>query len=236
MNSFEQIMRFSNPYLLAFFLLEMFNWKISPEQKKIKMLFLLLLISQILFISLFTIIDRYFVPFLPLMILFASQCFLRVSENVISASMNTWEKSLRWVFVFLFFIFFVVPTSYLIIQPRKIPQLGYLVSQDEARKLNEFLTKELNKDQIVWTDLPEILEWEGNRPSGWIPTSVAKLYEIDKKIPVDAILLTNVRTYYMESEWQYLLFKELSLPNYRTVKLYKGEIIFAKLFIRDDKE
>ena len=237
MNSFEQIMRFSNPYLLAFFLLEMFNWKISPEQKKIKMLFLLLLISQILFISLFTIIDRYFVPFLPLMILFASQCFLRVSENVISASMNTWEKSLRWVFVFLFFIFFVVPTSYLIIQPRKIPQLEYLVSQDEARKLNEFLTKELNKDQIVWTDLPEILEWEGNRPSGWIPTSVAKLYEIHKTIPVDAILLTNIRTpYRMESEWQYLLFKELSLPNYRTVKLYKGEIIFAKLFIRDDKE
>jgi hypothetical protein len=233
----EQIMRFSNPYLLAFFLLDMFHWKINPELKKIKILFLLLLISQILFISLFTITDRYFIPFLPLMILFASQCFLRVSENVISLSMNTWEKSLRWIFAFLFLIFFVVPTTYLIIQPRIIPQFGYLVSQDEARKLNEFLTKELNKNQIVWTDLPEILEWEGNRLSGWIPTSVAKIYEINKKIPVDAILLTNIRTpYRMEAEWQYLLFREQSLPNYRTVKLYKGDIIFAKLFIRDDKK
>jgi len=244
MSALEQIMRFSNPYLLAFFLLEMFNWKISPELKKIKILFLLLLISQILFISLFTITDRYFIPFLPLMILFASQCFLRVSENVISTSMNTWKKSIRWISVLLFFIFFVLPTYYLIIQPKKIqtsgfriPQLGYLVSKDEALKLNEFLTNELNKNQIIWTDLPEILEWEGNRPSGWIPTSVAKIYEINKKIPVDAILLTNIRTpYRMEVEWQYLLFREQSLPNYRTVKLYKRDKIFAKLFIRDDKK
>ena len=84
MSALEKIMRFSNPYLLAFFLLEMFNWKISLEQKKIKILFILLLIFQILFVSLFTITNRYFIPFLPLMILFASQCFLRVSENVIS--------------------------------------------------------------------------------------------------------------------------------------------------------
>ena len=237
MNALEQIMRFSNPYLLAFFLLDMFNWEISPEQKKIKILFLLLLIFQILFISLFTITDRYFIPFLPLMIIFASQCFLRISENVISISVNTWGKSLRWIFVFLFLIFFVIPTYYLIIQPNKIPQLGYLVSRNEAQKLNEFLTKELNKNQIVWTDLPEILEWEGNRPSGWIPTSVAKIYEIHKKIPADAILLTNIRTpYRMEEEWKYLLFREQSLFKYRTVKLYKGDIIFAKLFIRDDKE
>jgi hypothetical protein len=111
------------------------------------------------------------------------------------------------------------------------------VSRNEAQKLNEFLTKELNKNQIVWTDLPEILEWEGNRPSGWIPTSVAKIYEIHKKIPADAILLTNIRTpYRMEEEWKYLLFREQSLFKYRTVKLYKGDIIFAKLFIRDDKE
>ena len=237
MSALEQIMRFSNPYLLAFFLLDMFNWEISPEKKKIKILFLLLLIFQILFISLFTITDRYFIPFLPLMIIFASQCFLRISENVISISVNPWGKSLRWIFVFLFLIFFVIPTYYLIIQPNKIPQLGYLVSRNEAQKLNEFLTKELNKNQIVWTDLPEILEWEGNRPSGWIPTSIAKIYEINKNIPVDAILLTNIRTpYRMEAEWQYLLFREQSLPNYRTVKLYNGDRIFAKLFIRDDKK
>jgi 4-amino-4-deoxy-L-arabinose transferase-like glycosyltransferase len=237
LSALEQIMLFTNPYLLAFFLLDMFNWKISPEQKKIKMLFLLLLISQILFISLFTITDRYFIPFLPLIILFASQCFLRVSENVISISMNIWKQSIHLLFLFLFLIFFVVPATYLIIQPKKIPQLGYLVSRDEAEKLNEFLTKELIKNKIIWTDLPEILEWEGNRPSGWIPTSIANIYEINKKIPVDAILLTNIRTpYRMEAEWQYLLFREQSLHNYRTVKLYKGDVILAKLFIRNDQE
>jgi 4-amino-4-deoxy-L-arabinose transferase-like glycosyltransferase len=244
LRAMEQVMLFTNPYLLAFFLFDMFDWKISLELKKIKILFLLLLLSQISFISLFTITDRYFIPFLPLMILFASGSFLRVSESLISASMNVWKKSVSWILVFLFLIFFVVPTTYLIIQSKKIqissfklPQLGYLVSRDEARKLNEFLTKELNKNQIVWTDLPEIIEWEGNRPSGWIPTSVAKIYEINKKIPVDAILLTNIRTpYRMEAEWQYLLFREQSIANYRTVKLYRGDTIFAKLFIRDNKE
>jgi 4-amino-4-deoxy-L-arabinose transferase-like glycosyltransferase len=237
LSALEQIMQFSNPYLLAFFLLDMFHWKINLELKKIKLLFILLLISQIFFISLFTVTHRYFIPFLPLIILFASLSFLRVSESIISTSMTAWKRSFRWILAFLFLIFFVVPTGYLIMQPKKIPQLGYIVSQDEALNLNKFLTKELNKDQIVWTDLPEILEWEGDRPSGWIPTSVATIDEINKKISVDAILLTNIRTpSRMEEEWKYLLFREHSLPNYRTVKFYRGDIIFAKLFIRDNKQ
>ncbi len=243
MSALEKIMRFSNPYLLAFFLLEMFNWEIRPEQKKIKILLLLLLIFQILFISLFTITYRYFIPFLPVIILFAAQGFLRVSENVISLGKDKFQKGVQLLTVFIFIIFFVLPTFYLIVYPPKtqasrlgIPQFGYLLSRNEALSLNAFLSKELDKNQVIWTDLPEILEWEGNRPSGWIPTRVATLYEINRKIPVDAILLTNVRTYMLEPEWQYLLSSEASLPSYRTVKLYKGNKVFAKLFIRDGKE
>lgn len=239
----EQIMRFSNPYLLAFFIMEMFNWKISPDQKKLKILLLLLLIFQILFISLFTIIHRYFIPFLPVMILFAAQCFLRVSDNVISISKERFHKGVRLFMVFVFLIFFILPTSYFLIHPPKaqtsrfgIPQFGYLLSRNEALSLNEFLSRELDKNQVIWTDLPEILEWEGNRPSGWIPTRVATLYDINNIIPVDAILLTSVRTPLMETEWQYLLFNEATLPYYRTVKLYKRGKVFAKLFIRDGKE
>jgi hypothetical protein len=40
----------------------------------------------------------------------------------------------------------------------------------------------------------------------------------------------------MEEEWKYLLFSEHSLPRYRTVKLYKGGAVFAKLLIRDEAE
>jgi hypothetical protein len=70
-----------------------------------------------------------------------------------------------------------------------------------------------------------------------LPTRIEYIYEIHKKIPVDAILLTSLRTpTHMEDAWKYLLYSELSLPLYRTVKLYKGEMLFAKLLIRDDKE
>jgi hypothetical protein len=70
-----------------------------------------------------------------------------------------------------------------------------------------------------------------------LPVKIAYIYEIHKKIPVDAILLTNIRTpSKMEEEWKYLLFSEYSLPRYRNVKLYKSGSVFAKLLIRDEKE
>jgi hypothetical protein len=104
-------------------------------------------------------------------------------------------------------------------------------------RLNDFLKGELKHNQVVWTDLPEILEWEGDRLCGWLPIKIEHIYEIDKKIPVDAILLTNLRTpTRMEDPWKYLLFSEQSLPKYRNVKFYKGEMLYAKLLIRDEKE
>jgi 4-amino-4-deoxy-L-arabinose transferase-like glycosyltransferase len=243
-NTLEQFISVSNPYLVAFFILEMFHWKISPEWKRIKMLFLFLVISQIFFIALFTFTPRFFIPFLPMMIVFASQSFIRVSEDLISCAKLHWRKRVFYLSVFLFLILFITPTAYTIFQPSKpeglgfkTPQFGFLISKGEAKRLNDFLKGELKENQVVWTDLPEILEWEGDRLCGWLPIRIEQIYEIHKKIPVDAILLTNYRTpTHMEEAWKYLLFSEHSLPKYRSVKLYKGEMLFAKLLIRDDKE
>jgi hypothetical protein len=119
----------------------------------------------------------------------------------------------------------------------KTPQFGFLIQKQEAEKLNEFLKKELKENQVVWTDLHEILAWEGDRLCGWLPTRIKTIYEIHPKIPVDAILLTSVRTpYRMEEEWRYLLYSQLSLPRYRTIKLYQSQTVFAKLLIRDERE
>jgi len=119
----------------------------------------------------------------------------------------------------------------------KTPQFGFLIQKQEAEKLNEFLKKELKENQVVWTDLHEILAWEGDRLCGWLPTRIKTIYEVHRKIPVDAILLTSVRTpYRMEEEWRYLLYSQLSLPRYRTIKLYQSQTVFAKLLIRDERE
>jgi len=243
-NTLEQFIPVSNPYLLAFFILEMFHWKISPEWKRIKMLFLFLIISQVLFIALFTFTSRFFIAFLPVMIVFASQSFVRVSEDLISCAKPLWRKKVLYLSLILFLIFFITPATYTIFQPGKpevlgfkTPQFGFLIPTGEAKRLNDFLRSELKENQVVWTDLPEILEWEGDRLCGWLPVKIAYIYEIHKKIPVDAILLTNIRTpSKMEEEWKYLLFSEYSLPRYRNVKLYKSGSVFAKLLIRDEKE
>jgi hypothetical protein len=239
-----QILTVSNPYLLAFFMVEMFYWKIDLEWKRIKILFLFLLISQMLFIPLFTFTQRFFLPFLPMMIVFAAQGFLRSSEDLLSAVKRDWKKRALSIVVFLFMIFFATSSFYTIFKPYKPPlldfknsQFGFLLPKREANRLNEFLRSELKENQVVWTDLPEILEWEGDRLCGWLPTQVKAIYEIHKKIPVDAILLTNLRTpYKMEEEWKYLLFSEHSLPRYRNVKLYQSGAVFAKLLIRDEAE
>jgi len=244
-STLEQIMSVSNPYLLALFFIEMFNWKISPEWKRIKMLFLLLFISQILFIPLFTFTNRFFIPFLPLMIAFASQSFLRISEGLISEVKAQWKKRISFLITFLFLIFFVIPATYtMVIKPGgvpvlgfKTPQFGFLLPKEEAEGLNDFLRNEVKDNQVIWSDLAETLEWEGNRFCGWLPTRIRSIYEIHKKIPVDGILLTSLRTpYKMEEEWRYLLFSESTLPKYRTVKLYKGRSISAKLLIRDERD
>jgi 4-amino-4-deoxy-L-arabinose transferase-like glycosyltransferase len=243
-NTLEQFIPVSNPYLSAFFILEMFHWKISPEWKRIKMLFLFLIVSQVLFIALFTFTSRFFIPFLPVMIVFASPSFVRVSEDLISCAKPLWRKKVLYLSLILFLIFFITPATYTIFQPGKpevlgfkTPQFGFLIPTGEAKRLNDFLRSELKENQVVWTDLPEILEWEGDRLCGWLPVKIAYIYEIHKKIPVDAILLTNIRTpSKMEEEWKYLLFSEYSLPRYRNVKLYKSGSVFAKLLIRDEKE
>jgi hypothetical protein len=138
----------------------------------------------------------------------------------------------------------MTPSIYTIFKPYKpaflgfkTPQFGFLIPKEEAKRLNDFLRSELKENQVIWTDLPEILEWEGNRLCGWLPIHIQSIYEIQKKIPVDAILLTSLRTpTQMEEEWKYLLFSEHSLPRYRNVKLYKGGMVFAKLLIRDEAD
>jgi hypothetical protein len=221
-----------------------FHWKISAEWKRIKLLFLFLLIFQIFFIALFTFTARFFVPFLPMIIVFASQGFGRVLEDLISCVKPHWRKTALGLNVLLFLILFITPAAYTFFQPDKpealgfkTPQFGFLIPKREAIRLVDFLKSELKPDQVVWTDLPEVLEWEGDQPSGWLPTEIKAIYEIHKKIPVDAILLTSVRTpHRMEEEWKYLLFSEHSLPRYRNIKLYKSGTIFAKLLIRDEAD
>jgi 4-amino-4-deoxy-L-arabinose transferase-like glycosyltransferase len=234
----------SNLYLLAFFLTEMFYWKDSPERNRVKMLFLFLLLSQIFFIpSVNFTTHRFFIPFLPLIILFSAKSFLRLSGNLVEEVKVHLGRWAPFPVLFLFMIFFTLPTLSAMIHPNGPPvlsfkktQLGFLISRVEANKLNDFLRKELKEDQIVWTDFPEILEWEGHRLCGWLPTRIETIYEIHKQIPVDAIFLTNVRTPSLEEQWDNLLFSERGLPKYREVKIYRGQMVFAKLLIRDERE
>jgi hypothetical protein len=244
MNLITNLLSSSNSYLLALFFVEMFYWKVDSDWKRIKVLFLLLFISQLFFIPLSMFQTRYIIPFLPLMILFASHACLRISTSVLSEVKTRWRKGAIGFMILLFLIFFITPVLDLILRPsgprmfnNKISQFDFRMPKEEASRLNEFLDRELKKDQIVWTDFPEPLEWEGNRLCGWLPLRINEIYEIHRKIPVDAILLTNVETpQRMSEQWKYLLVSEHSLPRYRTVKIYKSKIVFAKLLIRDEQD
>ncbi|MGZ3604291.1 MAG: glycosyltransferase family 39 protein [Thermodesulfobacteriota bacterium] len=243
-NTFKEILSNFNPCLLVFFIVEMFYWKVNPAYKRMKILFLSLFASQILFVCLFTSTYRFFIPFLPMMILFASESVWRLS-NILAGQVKVhWRRGILLLGRFAFLMFLIVPTAHLIVTSKGPPQLGfkipqtfYLIPREEARKLIHFLDDELKKDKVVWTDLPEILEWEGNRFCGWLPTRIETIYEIDKKIPVDAILITNFGATVRPSGegWKELLRSEQSLPHFRNVKRYTRWPIFAKLLVRDEK-
>ena len=244
MNLITNLLSSSNSYLLALFFAEMFYWKVDSDWKRIKVLFLLLFVSQLFFIPLNMFQTRYIIPFLPVMILFASPRLLKNLGFCPLRGENPMEKRRdRLSDPFVSYVFHHSGPN-LILRPsgprvfnNKTPQFGFRMPKEEASRLNEFLDRELKKDQIVWADFPELLEWEGNRPCGWLPLRINDIHEIHKKIPVDAILLTNVETpSRMSEQWKYLLISEHSLPRYRTVKIYKSSIVFAKLLIRDEQD
>ena len=76
----------------------MFFWRINPFWKKAKILFLLLFVSQIFFVSLITFTHRYFVPFVPLMVLFAVQGFFTIADGALARiqASGIRECSLSW--------------------------------------------------------------------------------------------------------------------------------------------
>jgi hypothetical protein len=244
-NTLEGFMSISNPYLLAFFFIELLYWKITPQLKKGKRLLVLLLGAQFLFVPLVTFNSRYFIPFIPIVIMFASQRFLRISDELISEVKVQWKGKIFLLTFGLFIMLFLIPTTYIILfrpgknptNDFKTPQFGTLLSKEHADKLNKFLKDELRENQIICSDIPEILEWEGDRVCFWLPIEEQMIYEMHKKFPVDAILLTTLRTPTgMGEGWRNLLYSARSLPQYRTVKLYKDRVVSAKLLIRDGKE
>jgi 4-amino-4-deoxy-L-arabinose transferase-like glycosyltransferase len=233
----------TNPFVFAFFFVDMFFWRIDPFWKKVKTLFLLLFISQIFFVSLFTFTHRYFFPLVPLMVLFAVQGFFTVADRVLGRVHMGGNKRALTVLGSIFLIVLMVPALSTLFRintssspDSKVAPFGFLIGREEAARLNSFLKANLKDDQIVWTDLHEVLEWEGNRFCGWLPKRIEDLDQIQKKIPVDALLLTDLRTPLMGSEWNKLLIPAQRLPQYRHVKFFIGKTLTAKLLIREEKE
>ncbi len=244
MTAFKEIPVVSSPVLFAFFFISLFSWRIDPFWKRAKMLFLLLFVFQIFFVSLLTFTGRYFVPFLPLMILFAVEGFFTFAESVLALLQSRWNRRILALLVPVFVIVSILPALSVLfyansassLHPKNAP-FGFLISREDAEDLNRFLRAQVKEDQVVWTDLPEVLEWEGNRLCGWLPRQVGDIYQIDKRIPVDAILLTSLRTpRQMEAEWVNLFSHEQGLPRYGNVRFFKGKNLSAKLLIRDRRE
>jgi hypothetical protein len=243
MTGVKEILFVSNPVLFIFFLADMCFWKIDPFWKRVKLLFLFLFIFQFFFVSLITFTHRYFVPFVPLIVIFAVQGFITIADGALSKMHVYGNKRMLTLLVSFFLIILMVPALYTIFRSNASPSpdskmapFGFLVGREEAEKLNDFLKANLKDEQMVWTDFPEPLEWEGNRFCGWLPRKIEDLYQMQKTFPVDAILLTNLRTPRMEPEWKKLLSPSQRLPRYRHVKFYIGKNLSAKLLIRDEKE
>ena len=243
MTGIKEIFFVSNPFLFFFFLVGVFSRGLNPFWKRVRLLWLPLFISQFFFVSLIIFTHRYFVPFAPLIILFAVQGFFTMADGVLGRFQTGGNKRVLAVLASIFLVILMVPAFYTVfrldrpasLDSKKAP-FGFLVGREEAEKLNSFLRVHLKDDQIVWTDLHEVLEWEGNRSSGWLPRKIEDLDQIQKKIPVDAILLTSLRTPLMGPEWNHLLIPAQRLPQYRHVKFFIGKTLSGKLLIRDGIE
>lgn len=218
------IWRLTNPYIMAVFIIAAFQIGTIVRERDATIGFRLIVYTLFgigVIIASVTSPEeglRLLTPFIPFVVILAS-------ERIVS-TINGWSVSqvVRGIAIVLFASFMLWPTWYYDFyrfpvhpQNRLWPQLGAIL-QTSTRP-----------GDLVISNHPNELCWYGNREVFELPNSLA---EMEKRISIDAILLTSRVRLPVGSMWE-MVYSTRLIPGYYLAGSYEVEGVKAWLFKKE---
>ncbi len=100
------------------------------------------------------------------------------------------------------------------------------------RPLEDFLDARVHAHATVGSDFSEVALWRADRTGVWLPVTVSEFQELDKRVPINAVLLTSLRTPTWHSSWQRVWSGQSPLPGFVLDARYASDSLDAKLYKR----
>lgn len=167
---------------------------------------------------------RFYVPFVPLLILAAMHSVLQIM-TIRPESTNRRISRLILVFLFITALF---PGILNLMEPRESQRRGEEFRLVFGREIREYVGE---KDVIV-SDVPWVTGWYGDRVSVWLPYGPEDMAELGRRLPVRWVCLSAAvrSSEELKPEWRGIYDGALNLPEYtRTATLTGGFVLLKRV-------
>ncbi len=174
-------------------------------------------------LSTFTVIARYFIPFVPLLAALGAGAVPRIAR---------WRPRL---FARSF------PAGVIVLLCLALQLVWDAVHVDPVRESDVwrgvagFVAKETEPGATIVTDAPECVIWTADRNAVWVPKTADELRVIESKVPVQYVLLTSIKCFdeHFDPPWGGFLRNPATLTGHTVVRAYDDGKIRAVLWRRN---
>lgn len=203
----------------------------KPGIRSLQIFIMLLLCAQIAVNCIMVSVDRYFIPFIPLLIIFSVALLFEIAARFEGRKFAkpTLIASTTIIFLLLF--------------PFKPWEAKFAAAKESrqvmsswSQKLGTFIQENTERDEVIVSDVPWLTGWYGKRPSLWLPASPEIFDEMDKEfIKVDYLFLSANYTlqWWEHKHWQSLYKSPRNWNGFVPYKIFKYSTYQAILYKRE---
>jgi len=202
-------------FLFPFFLVGMF---LPPEDRAYRFLrpcVYTMLIFQTLLICLTSPVMPNLIPFVPLMVLLATDTFLGLLDWWLGEEWR-WTKSIV-IALLCFFVFYPLFGQL---------ALGVQIPPNPSEEDFEYIRTHVPQGAVLISDMPWSVAWHAERTALWLPQWLPDFQELQRRKKVQYIHLSQqIRTYPRAEEmhyWQTLYYRKILPTGFRLGEEFEG--------------
>lgn len=224
-----------SPYTLMLFVASLFR-PLDRPKAAFRYLTGAMVIVQLLGLTVLHLIPRLFFPFYPLFLLFGADLLVSWSAgSVTEQTIPPWRRQLRIPILAIAVILLTLPTLENLpdrlrqgFYPRLLP-VRNLVEYGEAMN---YLQTHTQADAVLLSDTMDLVSWYGDRACIWTPVTLEMVNQIEARVAVEGIYLTERMFAWPEDRAWYDIYR--SRPEQILNGRYQLEAVFdnGSLFYR----
>lgn len=196
---------FAGPVVVALFLAFPLVWGNGGRAMRLFLLTVALITAQAIVSILTTPTTRYFHPFIPLVIPFASASLIIGTRGLLAG-----KNALRAAVIVVVALWACFPFAYTAPLDRYAlvsTYYGDIHGAKDFTSLGEFVKQHTDQGDIVLCDAPWLVAWYGDRTSVWLPNSPRDLPHLLERTEIKWLVLTE--EYQLPEPWR-LAFEEIA--------------------------